>query len=71
MYAYDTPYFWQVLDPMGENIKFLGFYDTNGTLQQSLSNGKETYCETKTENGVDTIDWDLKKTGHKNTCQLM
>ena len=59
---------WQVLDPMGDNIQFLGFYDTNGTLQPSLSNGKETYCKIEKKNEVDTIDWDLKKTGaaHKD-----
>ncbi len=56
---------WEVDDPMGtsgtsEIVNFVGFFDSNNTLVNTLSNGQPNQVNTA-EIKDEKIDWDLKK----------
>lgn len=70
---------WVANDPMGalignEKIEFIGFYDDNNTLQNSLSDYNNDGTDNTTQSDTasfdttkDAINWDLKKSTYHET----
>ena len=60
---------WQVKDPMGTNLEFIGFYDKNGTLQSTSTNLSGSFGAAKENTAAytsssKTFNWNLQKSGY-------
>lgn len=61
---------WQVKDPMGTNIEFVGFFNKNGTLQQTSTNLSGTHTGSGENTATFTtsnksINWNVQESGYK------